>query len=166
MAVVFHHIGRPRHSTISQSDKITKERLRVSEGFSGGGCLRPTEVVVALAVAATASFPERLATAAETGVLGAAWPEAAGTALVISDAMSTSWRGVAADMATLATWRREEGSSTARRAMVHRRDPIQLAARSLRCERYVSGPSGFCQPKGPSLPGGWASAPCTQVPCR
>lgn len=152
MAVVFHHIGRPRHSTISQSDKITNERRRVSEGFSGGGCLRPTEVVVApVVVLATASFSERLVTAAESGVLVVAWSEAAGTALVISESMSTSWTGVAADMATLATWRREERSSRLGERWPTRLNPgsLQLAMRAIR----VRVLSGFCHPTGPSLLG-------------
>jgi hypothetical protein len=40
MVVVFHHIGSPRHSTISQKERMTLVRLRMSAGFSGGGCFR------------------------------------------------------------------------------------------------------------------------------
>lgn len=46
MVVVSHHIGSPRHTTINQKDRMTHVRLRMSEGFSTGGCLR---VVVAAA---------------------------------------------------------------------------------------------------------------------
>lgn len=50
MVVVLHHIGRPRHSTISQNERMTRDRLRESEGFSGGGSLR-REVASAITVA-------------------------------------------------------------------------------------------------------------------
>jgi len=40
MVVVSHHIGSPRHTTINQKDRMTHVRLRMSEGFSTGGCLR------------------------------------------------------------------------------------------------------------------------------
>lgn len=46
MVVVSHHIGSPRHTTMNQKDRMTHVRLRMSEGFSTGGCLR---VVVAAA---------------------------------------------------------------------------------------------------------------------
>lgn len=65
IAVVLHHIGRPRNSTINQKDKTTQERLRMSEGFSSGGSLRPV-VGVAVAVAVVllvASFSLGRATA-------------------------------------------------------------------------------------------------------
>lgn len=41
IVVVSHHIGRPRQSTINQKQRITKVRLRVSDGVSDGGSLRP-----------------------------------------------------------------------------------------------------------------------------
>jgi hypothetical protein len=40
MVVVSHHIGSPRHTMINQKDRMTHVRLRMSEGFSTGGCLR------------------------------------------------------------------------------------------------------------------------------
>lgn len=40
MVVVSHHIGSPRQTTINQKDRMTHVRLRMSEGFSTGGCLR------------------------------------------------------------------------------------------------------------------------------
>lgn len=57
MAVVFHHIGRPRNSTISQKEIMTQVRLLISESFSGGASLRPIVVVlVVLVVLSEASF--------------------------------------------------------------------------------------------------------------
>lgn len=39
MVVVTHHIGKPRHSTTAQKEKMTRERRRMLAGFSGGGSL-------------------------------------------------------------------------------------------------------------------------------
>lgn len=41
IVVVFHHIGRPKNRTISQKERMMKDRRRTCAGFSGGGCLRP-----------------------------------------------------------------------------------------------------------------------------
>jgi hypothetical protein len=49
MVVVFHHIGRPRHRTTNQNDIMTSERLRESEGLSGGGSFRRELVSAAMA---------------------------------------------------------------------------------------------------------------------
>ena len=51
MLVVFHHIGKPRKRTKSQKDRIIKERLRISTGFSGGGCFRMVVLIVARGIA-------------------------------------------------------------------------------------------------------------------
>lgn len=83
MVVVFHHIGRPRHSTISQNDRMTRDRLRESDGFSGGGSLRLEEVV--LTATAVGVVVDVLAVAGWTGA-----------------AIATSC-AVVADMAALAT---------------------------------------------------------------
>lgn len=100
MAVVFHHIGRPRHNTISQNDNMTVDRLLVSDGFSGGGSLRPP-VMVVLLWAATGSGSWRVTSSGAVGIV-----------LVVAEAMSTSWAGVAdIDMATLATLCRGCGRS-------------------------------------------------------
>lgn len=85
IVVVLHHIGRPRHSTINQNDRMTTDRLRESEGFSGGGSLRRE---LASAATAAGGVVDALAVAAWT------WA-----------AMSTSCE-VVADMAALATLRR------------------------------------------------------------
>jgi hypothetical protein len=37
MVVVFHHIGTPNTSIITQNEKITNARSRMLSGFSGGG---------------------------------------------------------------------------------------------------------------------------------
>ena len=49
MVVVFHHIGRPRQSTISQNERMMWLRRRTSDAFSGGGSFR---VCVSLLAAA------------------------------------------------------------------------------------------------------------------
>jgi hypothetical protein len=49
MAVVFHHIGSPKHKTSSQNEAMMSERLQMCDGCSGGGSL---SVVVAAGVAA------------------------------------------------------------------------------------------------------------------
>ena len=82
MVVVFHHIGRPRHRTINQNDRMTRERLRESEGFSGGGSLRREVMWAATAAGGVVDVP---------AIAGWTWV-----------AMSTSW-AVVADMAALAT---------------------------------------------------------------
>lgn len=82
MVVVFHHIGRPRHSTISQNDRMTRDRLRESDGFSGGGSLR---LEVVSATTAVGGVVDVLAVAGWTGA-----------------AIATSC-AVVADMAALAT---------------------------------------------------------------
>lgn len=54
IVVVFHHIGRPRHRTTNQNDRMTRERLRESDGLSGGGSLR--RELVSAATAAGGAF--------------------------------------------------------------------------------------------------------------
>ncbi len=49
MVVVFHHIGKPRSKTMSQNERITRLRLLVSDGFSGGGSFRVDEIPAASA---------------------------------------------------------------------------------------------------------------------
>jgi hypothetical protein len=55
MEVVFHHIGRPRHSTISQNDRIMWLRRRISDGFSGGGSFLACVPLLAATVSAPAA---------------------------------------------------------------------------------------------------------------
>jgi hypothetical protein len=56
--VVFHHIGSPRHSTISQNERMMWVRRRMSDGFSGGGCFLVCAALLLLI--ATASVVEGL----------------------------------------------------------------------------------------------------------
>lgn len=83
IVVVLHHIGRPRHRTINQNDRMTTDRLRESEGFSGGGSLR--REAASAAATAVGGVVDLLA------VAGWTWA-----------AMSTSCE-VVADMVALAT---------------------------------------------------------------
>ena len=48
IVVVFHHIGRPRQSMMSQKERMTRERRLVSAGFSGGGSLGDVPAVVSI----------------------------------------------------------------------------------------------------------------------
>lgn len=105
MVVVCHHIGRPRQRTISQNANIIWERLRTSDGFSGGGCLRPFVVVVVdvnvvgaggTSTSSTASTVE-VTTSAVSVVL-------VSTVLIV---MSTLWAAVADMAAQVATWHRK-----------------------------------------------------------
>ncbi len=49
MVVVLHHIGRPRHSTISQNERMMWLRRRTSDAFSGGGTFRVGVSLLAVA---------------------------------------------------------------------------------------------------------------------
>lgn len=102
IVVVCHHIGKPRKRTINQKESIICERLRISDGLSGGGCFRPV-----LGVGGEAST-------AEATCCGSGWSSVLGVGDTLSAVTpvsivvsTTSLAATVSGIATLATWHRD-----------------------------------------------------------
>lgn len=93
--VVSHHIGRPRHSTISQKEKMTRDLLRVSDGFSVGGSLRP--VVLGLIAAVSSATSKWGARVAADMAAAATWRRACAPVLVKKGVPDEVKRGIMRD---------------------------------------------------------------------